>query len=87
MFVRVAAVVCLLGVVALAGVWIAHGTHLATRTQIPVEKTFIDDFGDEETVIEWKPAFELGLDYGGPAAGALLGLGGVLLFVERRRRR
>jgi hypothetical protein len=47
-----------------------------------------DDFGDAKAGKEWQKTFELGLiDGAGPAAGGLLALGGLLFFVDWRKRR
>ncbi len=68
------------------GVWAAQGMHSATRTKKPVEKKFVDDFGDEEVKIVWVETFELGLlDGAAPAGGGAIALGGALLFLARRK--
>ena len=72
---------------AIVGVWVSHGMHMATLTERLVEKTVIDDFGDEEIVQDWVPTFELGLDIAIPAGGGLFGLAGLLIFLDRRARR
>lgn len=69
------------------GWWYASGPTLATLTQIGVEKVEVDEFGDEVKTTVWEDGFVLGLDYAGPAAGALAGLGAVILFAARRRTR
>jgi hypothetical protein len=84
---RIGALVCLLLALAAGGVWVASGKHLATLTSKPVEVVTKDDFGDEVKKIEWQETFEPGLDLCGPAGGAFLGLAGLLLFLDRRKRR
>lgn len=77
-------VLCLLGALALGGVWVAHGTHLATLTEKPVEVTTEDEFGDQVTTTKWEPTFEIGLDYAGPGMG-VLGLAGIVLLWRSRK--
>ncbi|MCA9525032.1 MAG: hypothetical protein KC549_01890 [Myxococcales bacterium] len=69
------------------GVWLASGMHLATQTEKLVETRTTDEFGDEVVDRKWEKTFELGLDFAGPGGGGLVGLGGVLLFLARRRRK
>ena len=83
---RIGAIICLLGALAVGGIWVSHGMLLATLTERMVEKTVVDDFGDEEVVQEWEPTFEVGLDLAIPIGGGLLAVAGVLLFLERRER-
>ena len=82
---RAIAALCIVASLGVAGLWVAHGTHMGTRTEIPHEEKVIDDFGDEEIKIVWKDGFELGLDFAGPGAGGLLVAGFGLLFWARRR--
>ncbi len=84
---RIGALVCLLLALAAGGVWVASGKHLATLTSKPVEVVKTDDFGDEVKEIQWQETFEPGLDLCGPAGGGFLGLGALLLFLDRRKRR
>ena len=45
-----------------------------------------DDFGDKVAGTEWRSGFQLGIiDGAGPAGGGLVGLGILLLFLERRK--
>ncbi len=81
---RIGSIVCLLGALIVGGVWVSHGMLLATLTERMVEKTIVDDFGDEEVVQEWEPTFEMGLDLAVPIGGGLLAMAGVLLFLDRR---
>ena len=76
--------VSIIGILALAGVWYAHGMHLATMNGKIVEVTIVDEFEDEEIEEKWVPAFEIGLDYAGPAAG-FLALLAVIATVRLRR--
>ena len=76
------------------GLWYAHGAYLATQEKVAVEKKVVDDFGDEEIKIEWKEpdhypltGFHVGLDRAGPAGGGLFVLGGLLLFLDRRKKK
>ena len=62
---------CIIGILGLVGLWYQQGMHLATLEERLVEKTVVDDFGDEVTQKEWVPAGEIGLDYLGPAAAVL----------------
>lgn len=84
---KAGAILALLLAVGVGATWAATGMHFATRTQKPVEKKVVDEFGDEETVTEWVDTFELGLDYGGPAGGGLLGLAGLLFILDRRKKK
>ncbi|MCA9542428.1 MAG: hypothetical protein KC620_26205 [Myxococcales bacterium] len=84
---RAAALVCFLLALAVGGVWFAHGQHLGTLTEKLVQTKTTDDFGDEVIKDEWQPTFEIGLDIAGPAAGGLIGLAGLLLFLDRRKRK
>ncbi len=83
---RLAALLSLLLSLGITGLWLAHGRHMATLKEKPVEKIVIDEFGDEEKVIIWEPTFELGLDIAGPLGTGTLLLGGLLLFLDHRRR-
>jgi hypothetical protein len=60
---------------------------LATLTKKPVETKVVDEFGDEETKIVWQDTFRLGLDFAGPGGGGLFGLGGLLIFLDARKRK
>ncbi len=85
---RVGAYICFALALACAGIWVAHGQHMATLTQKLVTKEVVDpEFGDTELVKEWVDTFEIGLDIAGPAAGGLVFLGFGLLFVNRRKNR
>lgn len=83
------AAAALLVVIALSavGVWFAHGQRMATQDKILVTTTVTDEFGDEVKKNEWQDAFKIGLDIAGPVAGGSLGLAGLLLFMNRRKRR
>ena len=71
-----------LGVV---GTWIAHGTQVLTKDKVQVvTKRVNPDFGIEEEIVEWKPQFKLGLDYGIPAIVLCAGVGFVCLRVGTR---
>lgn len=78
------AAICLVGALAVIGVWVSHGTHLATLDKELVETQVKDDFGDTVTEKKWVPTFKLGLDYAGPSAGFLL-LSATLFFWGARR--
>jgi hypothetical protein len=80
-----AAILALLLAVGVGATWAATGMHFASRTKKPVETKAVDEFGDEEITTEWVDTFELGLDYGGPAGGGLIGLAGLLFFLDRRK--
>ncbi|MCA9543108.1 MAG: hypothetical protein KC613_01925 [Myxococcales bacterium] len=89
---RAAGLVLILLSLGVAGLWYSHGAYLATQEKVPVEKKTVDDFGDEVVTIEWKKAegypltgFHVGLDRAGPAAGGLTLLGGLLIFLGRRK--
>lgn len=81
---KAAAALCLLGALAIGGVWLAHGRLMGTRTETPVEVVTTDDFGDEVKTTRWEPKFELGLDYAGPGAGLLVVLAAGLFWRSRR---
>jgi hypothetical protein len=72
----------MLGIV---GVWIAHGTQVYTKDKVQVvTKRVNPDFGIEEEIVEWKPQFKLGLDYGIPAMVLCAGVGFVCFRVGTR---
>lgn len=84
---RAGAYLCFALALAMAGVWVAHGQHMATLTEKLVEKEVVDEeFGDTEIVKVWEETFEIGLDIAGPGFGGFVALGVGLLFVNRRRR-
>jgi hypothetical protein len=65
--------------------WIAHGTQVLTKDRVPViTKRLNSDFGIEEEIVEWKPQFKLGLDYGIPAMVLCAGVGFVCMRVGSR---
>lgn len=71
----------------IAGIWIAHGTQIFTKDKVQVvSKRINPDFGVEEEVVEWKPQFRLGLDYGIPAIILCAGVGFVCTRVGARSR-
>ena len=82
---KTGAIIALLLALGVGATWAATGMHFASRTQKPVERKSVDEFGDEEITTEWVDTFELGLDYGGPAGGGLLGVAGLLFFLNRRK--
>ena len=84
---RLGAYICFLLAIVCAGVWVAHGQHMATLTEKLVSKEVEDEFGDKEVVKEWEETFEIGLDIAGPTGGGLIFLGFGLLLVNRRRNR
>ena len=73
---------------ALVGLWVAHGMHLATLTEKPVETTSVDDFGDTVVTTTWQETLEVGLDVAIPGViGFLLeGIGLFLLAGTSRKR-
>jgi len=82
------AIACLVAAVGVFGWWFKDGMLMATRTKIPVEVVETDDFGDEVKTTKWEKGFQLGLmDGAGPAAGGLIGLAGLLLFLDYRTRK
>lgn len=88
---RAVAVVLLLLGLGVGGLWFAQGMKMATESKGPVEKTVTDDFGDKVTTIEWVELApldrKLGLDFAAPGGGGLIGLAGLLFFIDRRKRR
>ena len=82
-----AALICFAGAVLVLGYWYvgSEPRHLATLTEKLVQQTGTDDFGDPLPA-KWTPVFEPGLDIYGGASGVLLTVGGILLFVGRRRK-
>lgn len=80
-----AAVLCFVLALAAGGVWLAQGRELVTRTEKLVVEKVKDEFGDEVEKKRWEKHFAVGLELVGPAGGGLVLLGGVLLFVARRR--
>ena len=79
------AIVCLVLAAAVMGWWYIDGMHMANQAQISVEVEKEDDFGDMVKTTEWRDEFHLGLMDGAlPAAGGLVGIAMVLLFMGFR---
>ena len=73
--------------IGIVGVWFAHGSQMLTKDKVQVvTKRVNPDFGVEEEVVEWKPQFRLGLEYGAPAAILCFAAGFVCLRVSRSRK-
>lgn len=85
---RIAAIVCWVLAVGILGYWGAGGGGMFTQEKRLVEKVTVDDFGDEVKTQEWVEDFRLGLlDGAAPPAGLLTVVGGILFFIDLRRRR
>ena len=79
------AIVCLVLAAAVMGWWYVDGMHMANQSQISVEVEKEDDFGDMVKTTEWRDEFHLGLMDGAlPAAGGVIGIAVVLLFLGFR---
>jgi hypothetical protein len=89
--VKAAGILLVLLGLGVGGLWFAQGMHMATESQARVEETTTDEFGDKVTKIIWKDLEpldrKLGLDFAAPGGGGLVGLGGLLLFINSRRKR
>lgn len=71
----------------IVGVWIAHGGQTLTKDKVQVvTKRVNPTFGTEEEIIEWKPQFRLGLEYGAPAAVLCVAVGVVCIRISRSRK-
>ncbi|MBM4292906.1 MAG: hypothetical protein FJ138_17065 [Deltaproteobacteria bacterium] len=90
---RAGALVCALLAAAVMGLWVykgltkPEGFKLGTNSQVFVEQTAVDAFGDEvksRVLVDNPDRLDLGLDRAGPLAGALGALA-VGLFVWGRR--
>ncbi|MCU0424405.1 MAG: hypothetical protein MUF71_02140 [Candidatus Kapabacteria bacterium] len=72
--------------VGIIGVWFAHGSQMLTKDKVQVvTKRINPTFGVEEEIVEWKPQFRLGLEYGAPAALLCAIVGVVCLRVARSK--
>ena len=80
---RITSISCLVLLVAVASIWVLHGSQVYTKTATQV--TVRDElFGTES--VEWKPGLWIGLDIAGPA-GAVLAAVALVGFVRTTRRR
>jgi hypothetical protein len=69
------------------GTWLAHGAQILTKDKVQVvTKKVNPNFGVEEEIVEWKPQFRLGLEYGAPATILCLLVGGVCWRLGREKR-
>ena len=60
----------------IGGAWFAHGMQMYTKDQERVvTKRINPDFGNEEQIVEWRPHFRLGLDFGAPAIALCCAVG------------
>jgi hypothetical protein len=84
---KVMATIWFLVAVGIVGVWVAQGAQILTKDKVQVvTKRVNPDFGVEEEIVEWKPQFRLGLEFGAPAAALCLAAGFVCLRVSRSRK-
>lgn len=71
----------------IVGVWFAHGTQILSKDKVQVvTKRINPTFGMEEEIIEWKPQFRLGLEYGAPSVALCLAVGVVCLRIARSQK-
>jgi hypothetical protein len=73
--------------VATLGTWLFHGRQILTKDKVQeIVTTKNPDFGTEETHIEWRDGFRLGLDYAAPIASAslVLALGSLVMLRQRK---
>mgnify|MGYP000075330486 CR=1 FL=1 len=80
-------ILCLLLIVPLVAVWLVQGRNIYTKDKVQVvTKRVNPTFGVEEEIIEWKPQFRLGLEYGAPAAALCLAVGVVCVRISRSQK-
>lgn len=84
---RAAGILLILLSLGVGGVWFFHGQQMATKTEILIETEKTDEFGDKVVERTWEKGFKLGLDFAGPGGGGLFGLGGLLIFLDARKRK
>ena len=85
---KVVSTICVVIALAVGGLWVAKGMHLATPEEIQKEVVSKDEFGDEVKKVEWvanPDKLDIGLDLAGPIGGGLFGLGVVIFVVGRRK--
>lgn len=71
----------------IVGVWFAHGNQILTKDKVQVvTKRINPTFGVEEEIVEWKPQFRLGLEYGAPAAALCLAVGVICVRISRSQK-
>lgn len=71
----------------IVSMWFAHGMQTFTKDKVQVvTKRINPTFGVEEEIIEWKPQFRLGLEYGAPAAALCLAVGVVCVRISRSQK-
>jgi hypothetical protein len=82
------ALLCFVLALAIAGLWVNKGMHLATPEKIQVVETVEDEDGDEDTIKKWvdnPDKLDIGLDYAGPGAGVFGLLGCVLFYLGYKK--
>lgn len=85
---RKVALACFVVALGVLVVWLVQGRQLVTLTEQMVKEKVVDEFGDTETKVHWKPTLKIGLmDAAGPAMGGTVSVGAVLLWLARRRDR
>ena len=85
---KIAALICFVLALAVVGLWVQKGMHLATPEKIQVVKVVEDEDGDEETIKTWKDnpdPLDIGLDYAGPGAGGLAFVGCILFYLGYKK--
>jgi hypothetical protein len=71
----------------IVGTWLAHGAQVLTKDKVQVvTKKVNPNFGVEEEIVEWKPQFRLGLEYGAPATILCLLVGSVCWRLGGKKR-
>lgn len=82
---KIAAISALVLAAAVFGWWVKDGMGSTTMTEIETCTKTVDDFDEVVEECKWEKGFKLGLLDGAlPVGGALIGMAGVLLFLDFR---
>jgi hypothetical protein len=83
---KILAVIWFLLAMSVVVVWFAHGKHTFTKDKVQVvTKRVNPTFGVREEIVEWKPQFRMGLEYGVPAFVLFCGISFACWQVGKQR--